>query len=378
MANQFLTPGVIAREALMQLRNNTVMANLVHRDYSDEFVSGVGDTITIRRPATFEAKEFDRESGINIQSVSEDSVDVKMDKHLDVSFEVTDKELTMDIQDFSEQLLQPAMQSFSQKIDTYLTSLYSNIPYHAGAAGNTPDAISDITGARKVLNNNKVPLQNRRFVVNTNAEDKLLQLSAFHEADKLGDTAGLREASLGRKFGFDMFMDQNIAEHSAGNLSTDGTMYVKGSVAEGATSLTIDDDTSATLAGDVKEGDLLEIEGNQYVITADASASSNEIAIDFYPTAPTGGISDNAEVTYIATDHANNLAFHKNAFALVSRPLALPRGKGNSQKAIVNYDGFGLRVVYDYNSTYKKDVVSIDMVCGVKTLTPELAVRLLG
>ncbi len=378
MANTFLTPSVIAREALMQLRNNTVMANLVHRDYANEFISGVGNTVSVRKPATFDAKEFDRDSGIDIQDAAEGSVDIKMDKHLDVSFEVTDEELTMDIQNFSEQLLEPAMQAFAQKIDTYLTALYKDIPYYTGSAGNTPDAISDITGARKLLNANKVPLQNRRFVVNTDAEDKFLQLSAFHEADKLGDTTGLREASLGRKFGFDMFMDQNIADHTAGDLATDGTMYVKGAVDAGATELTIDDDTSGTLAGSVKDGDLLEIAGEQYVITADADASANEIAVSFYPAAPTGGIADNAEITYTATDHANNLGFHKNAFALVSRPLALPRGKADAQKAIVNYDGFGLRVVYDYNSTYKKDVVSIDMVCGVKTLTPELAVRLIG
>ena len=57
MANTFLTPSVVAREALMVLENNLVMANLVHRDYSDEFVQ-VGDTVTIRKPAKFTAKNF--------------------------------------------------------------------------------------------------------------------------------------------------------------------------------------------------------------------------------------------------------------------------------------------------------------------------------
>ena len=32
MANTFLTPSVVAREALMVLENNLVMSNLVHRD----------------------------------------------------------------------------------------------------------------------------------------------------------------------------------------------------------------------------------------------------------------------------------------------------------------------------------------------------------
>lgn len=49
MPNKFLTPDIIANEALMVLENNTVMAGLVHRDYSKEF-NHVGDTITIRKP----------------------------------------------------------------------------------------------------------------------------------------------------------------------------------------------------------------------------------------------------------------------------------------------------------------------------------------
>ena len=91
MGNTFLTPSVIAREALMILRNNLVFGSLVHRDYEQEFVSKIGDTITIRKPATFEAKEFDEDSGIDIQTVTEGSVTVTLDKHLDVSFEITSK-----------------------------------------------------------------------------------------------------------------------------------------------------------------------------------------------------------------------------------------------------------------------------------------------
>lgn len=69
MGNTLLTPSIIAREALMVLRNNAVMAKLVHRDYSNEFVTGVGDTITVRKPATFVAKEFT--SAIEIQEATE-------------------------------------------------------------------------------------------------------------------------------------------------------------------------------------------------------------------------------------------------------------------------------------------------------------------
>ena len=57
MNNTFLTPEVVAKEALMVLTGNLVMADLVHRDYSDELVS-VGDTVSIRKPAKCVAKNF--------------------------------------------------------------------------------------------------------------------------------------------------------------------------------------------------------------------------------------------------------------------------------------------------------------------------------
>ncbi len=129
------------------------------------------------------------------------------------------------------------------------------------------------------------------------------------------------------------------------------------------------------LTGTLAKGDVIAISGKPYVVTENATAATNEIAVKLYPA--TTEIANDTEVTIVST-HTANLAFHKNTFALVSRPLALPRGLSSEQKAIVNYDGFGLRVIYDYNSQYKKDVISIDMLCGVKTLSPELACRLLG
>ena len=278
MPNTFLTPEVIAREALMVLRNNAVMANLVHRDYSVEFVAGIGDIITIRKPAKFTAKEF--AGDIEIQNAEENSVTVKMDKHLDVSFSVTSAQLTMDIEDFSRQLLVPAMQAFQDKIDSYLLGLQSEV---TNRVPHTDSAQNDIVDARKFLTKAAAPLTDRRYVYGSDTEAELLKTDLFTNADKVGDEGtALREASLGRKFGMDFYVDQN----------------------------------------------------------ADAVSMSG-------------------------------MAFHKNAFALVTRPLALPQGAAKA--AIVDYDGFGLRVVQGYDINKKTDTISIDMLCGVKTLDKTLA-----
>lgn len=280
MANTILTPDIIAREALMVLRNNAVMANLVHRDYSDEFAA-VGDTITVRKPATFTANEYN--GSITVQDATENGVEVKIDKHLDVSFAVTSKEMALDIADFSKQFLVPAMQAFADKVDKYLIGL------EASATNRVPHASGDIAPkdmieARKYLTQNAAPLSDRRFVVGATAEADLLNSELFVSAEKVGDEGtALREASLGRKFGMDCYVDQNIDKNG---------------------------------------------------------------------------------------EYTPSIAFHKNAMALVTRPLALPQGAAKA--AIVNYDGFGLRVVYGYDMNTKTDTVSIDMICGVKLLDQKL------
>lgn len=277
MANTILTPSIIAKEALMVLRNNTVMSSLVYRDYSSEFTK-VGDTITIRKPATFEAKEFADE--IEIQDATETGITVTMNKHLDVSFAVNAKEKTLDIKDFSKQFLEPAMQSFAQKIDMYLIALGESVTASV-TRGATPD-IKDIANCGKTLNDNAVPTGNRYMVLGSAAYADYVVLPPILNAEKSGSTAALRNASMGKILGFDTYMDQNIT--------------------------------------------------------------------------------------------TKNLAFHKNAFALVTRPLELPNGGVKAYN--VEYDGFGLRVVMDYDISKKKDIVSIDMLCGVATLDGKLACRL--
>ena len=257
----------------MILRKNAVMASLVHRDYSNDFVAGVGDTITIRKPATFTVKDFVEANGIEVQDATENKQTVKMDKFYDVSFAVTSKDLTMNISDFSAQLLVPAMMAFRDKIDAELIKVAEGATHKVTHADGLI-APADVIAVRKLLNDGATPLSMRSLVVGTQAEADLLSSELFVSAEKVGGTEGLKEASLGRKFGFDTYVDQNVGKKS--------------------------------------------------------------------------------------------LAFHKNALALVTRPLALPQG--NKESAIVNYDGFGLRVVKDYDINKKKDIISIDMVCGVSLL----------
>lgn len=132
MANTFLTAQVIARQALANLYETTVMASLVHRDYEPEFARKQGDAITIRKPAVFEAHEYNRATGIIVQEATETSVNMTLNHFADVSFAVTSEDMTLKIEDFDEQLLTPAMEAISQKIDNDLLLLRDDIVQEIG------------------------------------------------------------------------------------------------------------------------------------------------------------------------------------------------------------------------------------------------------
>ena len=164
MANTFITPSIVAKEALMVLESNTVMADLVHRDYSSEFAQ-IGDTITVRKPAVLTAKDWQNGDAVSAQDVTESSVSVKLDRFRDVTVEVTSKQMTLDIKDFSEQIVQPAMRAHAQALDEDLLAVGVENAAYSKAATASPTNLADIADLAKKLDINKVPMDAFRRMV---------------------------------------------------------------------------------------------------------------------------------------------------------------------------------------------------------------------
>ncbi len=66
-----------------------------------------------------------------------------------------------------------------------------------------------------------------------------------------------------------------------------------------------------------------------------------------------------------------NLMFHRDAIALVSRPLAMPRGAGVSA-GVLNYNGISMRVAMQYDIASQGTKVTLDLLCGVQVLDTNL------
>lgn len=214
--NTFINASVVGRMALAHLYESTIMLPLVTRDWENDFVNGVGDTITIRKPATFTAQDYNG-STISAQTITESSTTLVLNKHKDVSVRVTSKELALNIEDFSTQVVAPALEAISQAVDRDILACRDQITQAVGQFPTTqwedPKVLID---ARTVLSSspNNVPLTDRYVVVGPRMSGEWLKNDLFNRVDASGDTVALREGSLGtRKFGFTPYESQNVLDN---------------------------------------------------------------------------------------------------------------------------------------------------------------------
>lgn len=213
MGHTLLTSEKIANQALATLTETLVMKNLVHTDLSKEFTSTkIGDTVNIRKPAVFTSKKFNRAKGIELQNAVEGSIPVKMDQFDDVSFPVTDEELTLTIEKFDEQLLTPAMEAIAVGIDTALLAQRDLIPHSVGMNEMFPwDKPEVLIAAGEALDRRKVPQTDRYAVIGATSKARWNNTPILKQADQSGSTEGLRRASIGDDlFGFKTFYSSNI------------------------------------------------------------------------------------------------------------------------------------------------------------------------
>ncbi len=368
MANEFVTVKTIARQTLPRLMENLVFPNLIHKDYSNDFVNGQGETIQVKKPVILKADEFDKSAGVTAQDVKEQSVPVTLDKIATVDVEFSAVEKATSVDDIDRLFAIPAAAALAEKINSDGLELYKDIPYVVGTAGTTPSTLGDIANVRKALNVQKVPVAGRVAVWDPDADANFTTIPAIVNAEKAGTTDALREGSIGRIFGLDNYMSQAVKTHKKGTLSAD--VKPKAAVSAGATSVAL---AATAVTGTLVKGDVLTILGDTYVVKNTATAESNEITVDIYP-ALKKDIKTSTAVT-VAGDHTANLAFNPNAFAFVTRPLTAPAGV---ESYVTSYNGISLRVVRGYNMQYKKEMLSMDVLYGYKTMYEELAVRVLG
>lgn len=366
-------PLFYAQEALIQLEKSLGLAGRVYRGY-DKSPQQKGSIISISRPSTFTALAAPQTA----QDVKASEVQITLDQWYEVKFKLTDKEITYTTEKIVNDHIRPAAYAIADKIDQQLAALYKDIPWSNTNA--SPVAAADFTANRRILNTNNAPTDMRHLMLSPTQEEEALNLSAFSQWQGAG-AAGVdtqMRGSLGMKYGYEVFMNQNVQTHTTG-VSADATGALTTAGTKGDTAISFD---SVTSGGTFKKGDSFIIAGNaqRYVFTADFTATGGaKTNAPIFP-ALVQDYDNLSVVTITLLSGEQGLGFHRNAFALAMAPLSeMGNGRGAQISTVVDpVTGLSLRARMFYDGDTSTNFVSIDALWGVKTLDANLACRLVN
>jgi len=153
---------------------------------------------------------------------------------------------------------------------------------------------------RKRMNVNKSPEAARNLIIGPETEEDMLNLDTFTEADKVGDDgSALREASIGRKFGFTIYQCQNTPSVIVDVAAATALVNLTAGYGIGTTSVHVD---TAGSQFENKPGDFIKIAGDNVVqrVTACGTLVSQDIDLTISP-----GLRHAVADTAIVTRYAN-------------------------------------------------------------------------
>lgn len=404
MANTTLNATIIAKEALMILDNNLVMAKQVYRGYESDFAKRVngytpGESITIRRPADFTVRDGKTAA---IQDVVEGSTTFSVDKQKGVDLKFSSADLTLQIPELSERVIKPALVQLANQVDADLMALYKFVPNWVGTAGQTVNSYADFAKAPERLDEYAVPQSGRSAVLSPADHWGMLgSQTALYITDAA--RGAYRSGSLGMIGGVDTYMAQNVPTHTVGSDVT--TVTVNQALTTSTTTYaSVKDSMQQTITiagGNLNAGDVFTVAdvnavnpvtkadlgfAKQFVVI---SYSSNSLV--FYPAMIWTGAYKNVAVASGTTDltgkaitaigtastgYKQNMVFHKNAFGLVMVPMVRPPGAIDVGRE--TYKGLSVRVIPYYDGTNDDSNWRLDILYGTKAIDPRLATRLSG
>lgn len=389
MANSNLTPTMVTREALRILHQKLNFIGNIDRQHDASFANDgakIGDTLKIRLPNQYTVRTG---ATISVQDNLENSVDLTVATQKGVDVEFTSAELTMDIDDFGQRILDPMMSVLAANIEADALSMYKDVYNQVDNIGSAA-TLATILNGRKLLVDN---LAGNSFTANLNTQDNVDLVDAlkglFQDSTQIAKQ--YREGMMGRTSGFEFYENTLIPRHTTGTAAATTGYLVNGASQTGST-LTVDTGTTTFL-----KGDIITIAGvnrvhpetkadtgvlQTFVVTADSGASATSLAIS--PAITTSGSgqtvsaspADNAAISKqggASVTYDVSLGYAKDAFTFATADLRMPNGVDFAAREVM--DGISMRIISDYDITNDKFPTRIDVLYGYKAQRPQLAVR---
>lgn len=224
-------PSIWNANMLLAFRENAIAANLVNREYEGDATKGNTVKVNSATAVTIYDYKVGAAAGGSTSAtarttaahaVSSTSVDLLIDQEKNFDFYVDDIDRAQAAGSMGV-FTTSAGQGLAEDADKFILSAISTaatLVRTGTGSDSTPLAITTgdqawdvVRDLRKKLNKNLVPVGNRVLVVNAEFEALLLSASSKLTAvDTSGSPAALRDGSLGRLLGFDVYTSENMPE----------------------------------------------------------------------------------------------------------------------------------------------------------------------
>lgn len=409
MSNTILTPTQITREALRILHQKMNLVGSMSRQYDERFATKgakIGTSLDVRLPPRYTVRTG---STFTTQDVVERKVALPCATVKGIDTTITDIEMSLSLDKFRATIIEPAMAQLAAQIEyDALTGLYKSVANYVGTAS-AQLTYKTFQQAGQVMTENLAPMDDSRvFGLNpaSRVEFSDAVKGLFQSSDNID--AQYKEGKVGKTGGFKVYENTLLPTHTPGahggtplvngaSQGTDGT----GNVWAATTSLATDGWTNST-TGIVKAGDIITIAGvyavhpetkqstgvlKRFVVTADANsgASTGPATIIVSPAIiHTAGAYQNVnsvpanDVAIVvlgtaSTAYGQNLAFHKDAFALVTADLDVPNGMDMAARE--RFEDVSMRFLRWFDGDAGTWKSRFDICYGYAALYPELAVR---
>jgi hypothetical protein len=365
----YFIPEIWANRALEIMRAKIVMASRILRD-SDVASFQQGDTLNIPIPGTFVAKDKAANSAVTLQVPTDGNVDVKLDKHKEVSFLVEDVVRAQQNIDVMDTYMQSGVVAIVEAMEKDLMGL------NLGASGITGSIGTALTGAslraaRNVLNKAKCPTEDRYAVVSPDDETSMLGDTNLATYFANAKTEAVSEGAIGRIAGFETIMSQLVPL---------GANVQLGGATGGTWTVTYNGQTTSNLAYNANAAAVkAAVEALSTVGAGNVEVTAITGGFEIYMKAALAGSHDQITATLTSltgstdaecTDVKWNQGWNRGAYMLAMRSLPAP-DPNTGARAVALRDptsGLVVRVLYAYNPTYLGHQCTIDVLYGVKTI----------
>lgn len=394
MANALLTPTAVTRKIQQVLHGKLVLAKNVNRQYDNSFAQSggkIGDSLKIRMPNKYTIRTG---KALNAQDTAETSETLTVATQVGVDMNFSSAELTMNMDDFAERIIEPAAAIIASNIENAIAAQYVNVPNLVGTAGTTPATMLTILAAGARMDDNLVARDGKRVVaLSPLAMATMVDAykGLFQKSGKIADqydSGMIEDMATGFKWGMCPVINPHV--NSAGVvtsiLANDATTQTGSAITVDTTTTAYSAGTVVTFAGVYAVNDETKVAYShlrQFVVTSATTTVltiSPAIVITGATQNCSAGVVNDAAVTVVGAasgSYPQHLAFHKNWLALATADLE-DVSKYGAWGAREVFDGISIRLARQYDINSDNIPCRLDVLYGVKQLRGDLCVRITG